>query len=151
MAAGNWIVYSSFKKWMADGTFDMDANTFKISLHTNTYTPALTHTVVADLTNELATLNGYTSGGATLAGVTWTQATTTTTFDCTDPTWTASGGSIGPFRIGVIRASGTLNGHIDPLVCYCLLDTADITVTDTNTFTIQLNASGIFTVTGAIA
>lgn len=149
MAAGNFIVYDSFKQWEGDGTFDMDADTFKVTLHTNSYTPALTHTVYADLTNELATANGYTNTGATLASVTWTRSSSTTTFDCADPTWTASGGSIGPFRICVIRKSGTANGHVDPLVCYCILDSADITLTTGNTFTIQINASGIFTVTGA--
>jgi choline dehydrogenase-like flavoprotein len=151
MAAGNWIVYDSFKLWMADGTFDMDADTFKITLHTNTYTPLLTHTVYADLANELATANGYTNGGAALVTPTWTKSGSTTTFDAVDPTWTAAGGSIGPFRKAVIRKSGTANGHVDPLVAYCILDSADITLTDTTTFTIQLNASGILTVTGAIS
>ena len=36
---------------------------------------------------------------------------------------------------------------VDPIVCSTLLDTtpADVTATDGNTFTIQMNASGIFT------
>lgn len=151
MAAGNFIVFNKFKLWMADSTFNLTANTFKITLHTNTYTPALTQSVYADLTNELATANGYTNGGLTLTSVTYTDSGSTSTFTCANPAWTASGGSIGPFRIGVIRASGTLNGHVDPLVCYCILDSADITLTSTNTFTIQINASGVFNVSGATA
>ena len=150
MAAGNWIVFDLFKLWMADGTFDLDADTFKVTLHTNTFVPNIaTQSVYADLTNELATANGYTNGGLTLTSVTWTRSGSTTTFDAADFVWTASGGSIGPFRIAVIRKSGTANAHVDPLICYCILDSADITVTSGNTFTIQLNASGIFTVTGA--
>lgn len=149
MAAGNFIVYDSFKLWIGDGTFDMDADTFKILLTSNSYTPALTHSVLADITNEVANGNGYTTGGATLGSVTWTKSGSTTTFDAADPTWTASGGSFGPARKGVIYKSGTANAHVSPLVCYCILDSADITITDTNTLTIQLNASGIFTITGA--
>jgi len=150
MAAGNFIVFDQFKVWMADSTFNMTSNTFKMSLHTNTYTPSISaNTVFADATNELTTANGYTAGGVTLSGVTYTKSGSTTTFTCTNPTWTASGGSIGPFRIAVIYASGTLNTHVNPLVCYCVLDTADITLTSTNTFTVQINASGIYTVTGA--
>lgn len=150
MTAGNFIVYDSFKLWMGDGTFDMDADTFKILLTSNTYTPALTHSVLADITNEVASGNGYTTGGATLATIAWTKSGSTTTFDATvDPSWTASGGSIGPARKAVIYKAGTANAHVSPLVCYCVLDSADITTTDGNTLTIQLNASGILTLTGA--
>lgn len=149
MAAGNWIVYDSFKVWMADATFDMDLDTFKVALTTNTYSPSIaTHSVYADITNELATASGYTNGGATLGSVTWAKSGSTTTFDAADPSWTASGGSL-VFRKAVIYKSGTANAHVSPLVCYCILDSADITITDTNTFTIQLNASGILTLTGA--
>lgn len=139
--------YQTFRKWLGDGTFDLDSNTFKVSLHSSSYTPSASgHSVYADLTNELSTANGYTNGGATLGSVTWTQSGGTITFDAADTVWTASGGSI-TARYAVIRASGTLNSHVDPLVAYILLDTtpADVTATDTNTLTLQWNASGIFT------
>ena len=62
------------------------------------------------------------------------------TVDCTDATWTASGGSI-VARYAVIYEVG---GNV---LCYCLLDStpADVTVTDTNTLTVTINASGLFT------
>lgn len=141
--------YQSFREYMADGTIDLDTDTFKVSLHTSTYSPnASTHTVYADLTNELSTANGYTNGGATLGSVTWNRSGGTVTFDAADTVWTASGGSIAA-RYAVIRKSGTANSITDPLVAYILLDTtpADVTATDTNTFTLQWNASGIFTLT----
>src|SRR5438128_7372765 len=112
MAAGNFIVYDSFKLWVGDGTFDMDADTFKILLTSNTYTPALTHSVLADITNEVANGNGYTTGGATLGSVTWTKSGSTTTFTAANPSWTASGGSIGPARKAVVYKSGTANAHV---------------------------------------
>ena len=65
--AASITFYQTFRKWLGDGTFDLDANTFKVTLHTSTYSPnAATNTVYADLTNELSTANGYTNGGATL-------------------------------------------------------------------------------------
>lgn len=151
-AAGKWKLYEQAKRHLADGTFDLDANTFKISLHSsasNANTLA-TSSAFADLTNELATANGYTAGGITLTGVTWTNASGTMTFDCNDPVWTASGGSIAA-RFAVIRASGTLNGIVDPILCVCLLDTApaDVTATSGNTLTVTMNASGLFTLSGA--
>ena len=120
--------------------------TFKVTLHTSSYTFAATHNVYADLTNELSTANGYTNGGATMASVTWGQTSGTATFDAADTAWTASGGSI-VSRRAVVRAIGTFNSQVDPLVCSILMDTtpADITLTAGNTLTLQWNASGIFT------
>ena len=71
----------------------------------------------------------------------------TTTLDCDDQVWTASGGSI-VARFAVIYSSTS-----GKLVAYCLLDTtpADITTTTGNTLTITINASGILTFTGATA
>lgn len=120
--------------------------TFKVTLHSSAYTFAATHSVYADLTNELSTANGYTSGGATLGSVTWSQTSGTATLDAADTVWTASGGSI-VARRAVIRAIGTFNSQVDPLVASILLDTtpADVTTTTGNVLTLQWNASGIFT------
>lgn len=145
--AASITFYQSFREYMADGTIDLDTDTFKVTLHSSSYTPsASSHTVLADATNELSTANGYTNGGATLGSVTWTRSGAVVTFDAADTTWTASGGSIAA-RHAVISKSGTANAIVNPLVAYILLDTtpADVTATTGNTFTLQWNASGIFT------
>jgi hypothetical protein len=147
-AAGKWKRYNKFGLWVADGTFDLDADTFKIALYTSASNAnTLTNSVLADLTNEVANANGYTTGGLTLGTLSWTEAAGVGTFDFTvDPVWTANGGSI-TARFAAIYKSGTANAHVNPLVAVSLLDTtpADVTATDTNTFTVQLNASGVFT------
>lgn len=153
MAAGKWKVYEAAKKRLADGTFDLDGSTFKIGLYlstSNANTLSVGTGLKADLTNEHAGANGYTAGGITLTGVTWTNAAGVITFTSANPVWTASGGSI-VARFAVIYASGTLNTFVDPLLCVCLLDTtpADVTATTGNTLTISMNASGIFTLSGA--
>lgn len=119
--------------------------TFKVTLHSSGYTFSATHQVYADLTNELSTANGYTSGGATLGSVTWTRTGGTATFDAADTSWTASGGSL-VVRRAVIRAIGTFNSQVDPLVASVLLDTtpADVTTTAGNILALQWNALGIF-------
>jgi hypothetical protein len=150
MAASAWRTYSSLLEYQGDGTIDMDGHTFKCQLHSSSYTPNLnTHTVRADLTNELATQYGYTQGGATLGSVTWGAAANVCTFDSGDVQWTASGGDL-TARFAVIY-DDTPSSPLDPLVCYCLLDTTptDVTATNGNTFTVQMNASGILATTGA--
>ncbi len=138
--------YNSFKEYVADGTFDLNTDSFKVALVSSSYTFSAAHTVYADLTNELSTANGYTSGGAALASVTFSQTSGTATFDAADTTWTASGGSI-VARRAVIYKDGTANTRVKPLIASILLDTtpADVTVTTGNTLTLQYNASGIFT------
>ncbi len=138
--------YNSFKEYVADGTFDLNTDSFKVALVSSSYTFSAAHTVYADLTNELSTANGYTSGGAALASVTFSQTSGTATFDAADTTWTASGGSI-VARRAVIYKDGTANTRVKPLIASILLDTtpADVTVTTGNTLTLQYNGSGIFT------
>lgn len=120
--------------------------TVNVTLHTSSFVPdAEADVVYADVSNELATANGYTNGGQALAGVSWAQSTTVAIFDANDTVWTAAGGSI-TARYAVLRAVGTFNGQVDPLIAYILLDVtpADVTATDGNTLTLQWNASGIF-------
>lgn len=146
MAASNWIVYSSFKEFLGDGTIDLDGDTFIMGLAASGYTPALTHSGIADITNELSG-SGYARKTLT---PTWTLTTDTATFDCDDQVWTASGGPI-TARYAFIFDDTVTTPVADPLVCYSLLDTtpADVTATDGNTLTISINASGVFTLSGA--
>jgi len=138
MAAGTFTLYDSVAELIADGTIDLDNDTFKITLHAASYTPAAGHDEYADLTNELATANGYTNGGATLANVTWSQTGGVATFDSDAQVWTASGGPI-TARRAVIRDTTATN---EKLIGHFLLDSApaDVTATDGNTFTVGPDA-----------
>lgn len=148
MAAGAWVFYNNGKLNIGRGA-DLSASTFKVTLHTSAYTPNVsTHAAYADLTNELATANGYTNGGLTLTSVTWTDSSGTEKFTSAAMQWAATGSGI-TARLAVIRASGTFNSVVDPLICYCLLDStpADVTASAGNNLTITPNTSGIFTLT----
>jgi hypothetical protein len=152
--AASITLYNHTALRIADATnILLSTGTFKVTLHTSSYTPSAAHAVYADATNELATAFGYTAGGLTLAGVTLTTVTTNDAmFDANDAVWTASGGSIPVWRYAIIRRSDTVNSLVGPLIGYILGDTtpADIPATTTgNTLTLQWNASGI--VTGTVA
>lgn len=145
MAAGNWTFTNVGRTRLLDGTLDLDTDLFKIALHLSTGTqPSATIVNWSELaTSEHAAANGYTAGGLpTGAGTALAlSGTTTVTVDRTvDPVWTASGGSI-TARWAVLYEVGGV------VVCYCLLDSApaDVTATDTNTLTVAMAASGIFT------
>ena len=145
MAADAWLIYHSAKEYIGDNTIDLDNDTFVCDLVTSAYTPSLsTHTAKSDLGANIVSGNGYASD--TLV-VTWVQSGGTVTFDSDDATYTASGGSI-TARYAVIW-DDTTTSPVDALLCYSLLDNApaDVSVTDGNTLTVQMNASGVFTLT----
>jgi hypothetical protein len=153
MAAGKWKLYEQAKVYLADGTHDLDSTarlSMALFLSTSNANTLTSNDALADLTNQHANANGYTTGGIALTSETWLNSGGTITLDCDNVVWTASGGSI-VARFAVIYALGTFNGIVDPLLCVCLMDTApaDVTATDGNTLTIAINASGVFTLSGA--
>lgn len=128
---------------------DYLSDSIKVSLHTSTYAPNQdTHEFFSDVTNELATLNGYTAGGAALANKTTTYvgASNKTVHSADQTLFTASGGNIGPFRYAVVRKDTGAAGT-SPLISYIDFG-ADQTINDGLTFAIQWDATnGVFYVT----
>ncbi len=144
MAADAWVVHDRVKEYAGDGTVDFDNDTFVMRLASSASNIATTSVADATtVTNELATANGYTSGGQTVA-VTWSRSGGTVTFDCADGVWAASGGAITGRYAYIVDTTTTP----DEVVCHSLLDNtpADVTASDGNNFTVQVNASGVFTV-----
>ena len=147
MAAGAFTLFNIAKKKLADGTFDLDTQTFKAALCTSsqvlgaTFAGASTDCRYADLTGELTTANGYTAGGVTLASVTWTRSTGTVTFDANDAAWTLTGAGV-TYKYVVIYADNTN----DDLLGFVDADTGGGSISPAaGSHTIQWNASGLFT------
>lgn len=85
------IVYNKAKQYIGDGTIDLDSDDIRCMLLADTYTPAATHSVKADIVaHELAAANGYNTGGALLANVSYVDVAGVTTFDADDPLWTSA-------------------------------------------------------------
>jgi hypothetical protein len=144
MAAGAVTIPAGNLEKFFDGTIDLDTDDLKVALFNSSFSTA---TTAYSTTNELATANGYTQGGATLANVTLAEAAGTVTLDADDTTWTAASGDI-VARYAVIYDDTDVGKTI---IGYVLLDTtpADVTVTDGNDFTIVWAATGILTATQA--
>lgn len=131
--------FNQFTKDLIDGVHDFDGHTFKVLL-TNT-APVATNSVKADLT-EISAGNGYTAGGATTT-ITTSTSSGTAKATASDVTFTASGGTIGPFRYAV-GYNDTAAG--DPLIFWVDYGSS-ITLQDTEQLVVDFDAStGIFTV-----
>ena len=106
---------------------DLPSATIKMALLASTYTPSddsAGHSAYADLTNELANANGYTTGGATLASPLVTAVTGGYKVSSGNASWTASGSGIPAWRYGVLYVVGTLWGITNPLLGYFIGDSA---------------------------
>ena len=153
-AAGPFVISQPAKLNLFNATDLLGANAanFRIALLTSAYVPApATDEVYATMSaNELATGFGYTNGGGALTGVTTTQTGGVVKFTANAFVWTAAGGSIPAWRYAMIYYLGTLNGKVNPIVCYALGDAtpADVPATTSgNTLTITPAAAGIISAT----
>lgn len=132
---------------LASGTHQLQTGTthvLKVVL-TNT-APTSSSAVLSDIT-DLSTANGYTAGGTTVGTITGSQSSGTfKLIGGTDPAWTASGGSIGPFRYAVLYNS-TPSSPLKPIIGWWDYGT-NLTLTSGNTFTVDLDQTGgILTIT----
>lgn len=138
-------LYNKLRKYLADGTVDLDSDTIKLALVTSSYTPApTTDDEWADVSaNEVATGDGYTTGGEALTGLAVTETGGVATWDANDVTWTALTKT---FRYGVLYVDDTKGAVTKPLIAYVLFDTtpADVSVAGID-FICQWHADGILT------
>ena len=119
----------------------LNSDTVKVML-TNT-APVAGNSVMADLT-ETAADNGYTAGGSAATFVSGAQSSGTYKLVLNDVTFTASGGSISPFRYAVLY-NDTPTSPADPLIAWWDYGTS-ITLTNGNSLTVNLDqSSGVFT------
>src|SRR5437868_15314209 len=91
--------FNAFVADVANKVHNLGADTLKVML-TNT-APVATNAVKADIT-EIAAANGYPAGGTQATFSAGAQSSGTYKLTLNDVTFTASGGSFGPFRYAVL-------------------------------------------------
>lgn len=106
------VFFNSFKENLPEKVHNLGSDTLKWML-TNT-APSLSNTVKANIT-EISAGNGYTAGGATITVSSSAQSGGTYSLVIGTTTFTASGGTIGPFRYIVMYNDTATN---DELICY---------------------------------
>lgn len=130
MAAGNWTFTNTARTKILNGQF-VSTDTYKCALFLSTSNLGAASTTYAGVTNEVASANGYTTAGVSVA-FTLSGTTSVTGSFTANPSWTASGGSITARFAAIYEVSGDV-------LCFCLLDStpADVTVTTGNVLTID--------------
>lgn len=112
-------------------------DTYKIALGTQAAATTWNKSIVTyTTTGELATANGYTQGGVTIATFTVGLSGDTAYVDFTvDPTWTAT--STGFTADCAVIYNSTRSNHV-----LCVLSFGSTTASGGGTFTVQLPAAG---------
>ena len=142
MAAGAWKINPNAKIHLGNGTFDLSGAIFNLTLQSigasaNILTGAVS--IFTSLGSQV-TGGGYNAGGNTLSSNTYALSGLNGKFDSSD--WVVTG-SIASIKYAYIMQSVSATSGF--LLCYSTLSTTGFDVTGTNTLTIQMNASGIFT------
>lgn len=132
MAAFN--KFQDFVEALGLGEHNLNTDTLKVYL-SNATPSASADADKADLA-EITAGNGYTAGGEDSTNV-WTESSGTGTLAGTDITWTASGGSIGPFRYAVLYND---THSTDGLIGWWDYGSS-ITLNDGEQFTVDFGAS----------
>lgn len=129
--------FSQFVEDLAKKVHNLNSDTLKVML-TNS-APSASNAILSDIT-EISTGNGYSAGGTTATFTSGAQTSGTYKLVLADVTFTASGGSIGPFRYAVLYNS-TPTSPLKPLIGYWDYGT-NLTVTNGNSFLVDLDQSG---------
>lgn len=145
------VFFGEFFNHALIGVHNVSTGSFKAAL-SNTAPDAAANTIFANIT-EISAGSGYSAGGPTLDSEAWAETGSGTNvwqWTFADEVITASSGNIGPFRYVVVY-NDTPTSPADPLVLYIDYGSS-ITITDGNTFTIDVGSNGVFRVgTGTLS
>jgi hypothetical protein len=131
--------FNSFVEALAEKTHNLGSDTIKIALTDSA--PSAANTVLADIT-QVANGNGYVTGGTQATQSSSAQTSGTYKLVLADVVFTASGGSVGPFRYAVAYNDTATS---DELIGYWDYGSS-ITLADTETFTVDFSpTNGVMT------
>lgn len=106
----SYVKYETFVEKIFEGAHNLGSDTLKVAL-TNTAPTVATDVGLSDIT-EISAGNGYTAGGTQATTSSSTQTSGTYKLVLADVTFTASGGSIGPFRYAVLYNDTATNDEV---------------------------------------
>lgn len=145
MAASAWRVYNEAKKYIQTGDIDLNTNVITMGIY-KASSNASTYTLSTLASVTVAASLGIKTQKKTLTSITVTAGASAKVirFDCADLVFTASTASAFSCLYAVIGVSG------GKAIAWCKMSSAGFSVTAGNTLTIQINASGIWELTGGV-
>lgn len=147
-APSGWIIYDQFLLALGKKEQNLNADSFKVALFASTSdcgNKAHANAQYSLFTNELATANGYTVGGATAGTGAFTNSSGTLHFDVPNVSWTASGAGI-TARYAVVYNNTDASKRA---VAYCVLDNTPADLVTPSGIMLSLLINDVFTALAA--
>jgi hypothetical protein len=141
--AASYQKFQDFAEQLVKGIHHCEATGDVLKVALSNTAPVATNTVFANIT-EIAAGFGYTAGGEDVVNTVSEASGTATVGSAASITWTAAGGSIGPFRY-IVLYNDTVTSPADALIAWWDYGSS-ITLADTETFQITFGSSSLFTV-----
>jgi hypothetical protein len=145
MAAGDLTVFEEFSLDIGKGVHDFTSDSLKLALIDDTLAPTAADATPtwSDYSANEVSGTGYTAGGATLSGVTYTEADGVAKLDDTgNVTWSQNGAGPTDAYYAVLYNDDAAS---DQAICFIDLD-GPVSLQDGD-ISVTWNASGILTVT----
>lgn len=127
--------FNAFVQNLGRKAFNLHTDTLKVALSNTAPTPS-SNNQLSDIT-QISSGNGYTTGGTAVGSNAYSQTSGTGKLTGNDVVFTASGGSIGPFRYAVLYDDTATN---DELIGYWDYGSS-ITLADGETFTVDFDGT----------
>jgi len=148
MTATTWAFWNQARHKIANNEINLSAGPFRLALYSTAASGTIntaTITVQSEIGTEVSG-GAYNAGGLTMAAVTWGTGTSAgqQKFDTSNPVFTATGTDMSNVRFGVIVKSVTATTS-GLLLVWSALSTVEFDLTTGNTLTVQMAATGIFT------
>ena len=147
MGASAWAFWDVAKHKIANNEINLSGDDFRLALYMTAASATIatsTITIQSEIaTNTEVSGGAYVAGGKLLVSPTWVESGGSVKFDCTNPIFTASASNIVNVRYGVILKSVAATSG--KLLVWSALSTVQFAVTTGNTLTVQMAATGIFT------
>jgi len=141
MPVGAFTLYNSAKKHIIDGSVDLDNDTIKAILVTNSHVPSLAHSTYADITAECADADYLQQ---MLSGTGFSEAAGVVTFDCADIVFGTSVTLSGRYLV-LVHQEGVSLAATDRLIGYMDLDDTGGNISSTGSnFIVRWNENGVF-------
>jgi hypothetical protein len=135
------VIFDEFGSDLGKGVHVLNSHTLRVAF-TNSAPNQATGATISDIT-QIAGTGGYTAQA--LDSVTWSETSAGSgvwRLSSADEVFTATGADFAPFRY-VVLYNDTPTSPADPLIAYLDYGSA-VTVTNGNTFTVDVGASGWF-------
>jgi hypothetical protein len=136
MAAFNKV--NSFVRDILKGVFNCASGADVLKDALSNTAPSASNALLSDIT-QITAANGYSSGGTTIGSTNVTLSGGTATLSGSNVVFTASGGTIGPFRY-VVAYDSTPTSPLKPLIGWWDYGSS-ITLADGETFTVDHSAN----------